>query len=67
MDDKKELTKLSTIDLIKELATLDQEIELKIMKYNLYSLELHKRFSDSVIGDVYKPKILVKNKEGELK
>ena len=67
MDDKKELTNTSTIDLIKELAALDQEIELKIMKYNLYSMELHKRFSDSVIGDVYKPKILVKNKEGELK
>jgi hypothetical protein len=28
-------------------------------------MELHKRFGDSVIGDVYEPKVLVKKKEGE--
>ena len=65
MEDKKALSTKSTVDLIKELAVLDHEIELKIMKYNLYSMELHKRFGDSVIGDVYEPKILVKKKEGE--
>ncbi len=65
MKDNKELSTKPTVDLVKELAVLDHEIELKIMKYNLYSMELHKRFGDSVIGDVYEPKILVKNKEGE--
>lgn len=65
MEDKKELSIKPTVDLVKELAVLDHEIELKIMKYNLYSMELHKRFGDSIIGDVYEPKILVKKKEGE--
>lgn len=65
MEDKKELSTKPTVDLVKELAVLDHEIELKIMKYNLYSMELHKRFGDSTIGDVYEPKILVKKKEGE--
>lgn len=65
MEDKKELSTKPTVDLVKELAVLDHEIELKIMKYNLYSIELHKRFGDSIIGDVYEPKILVKKKEGE--
>lgn len=65
MEDKKELSTKPTVDLVKELAVLDHEIELKIMKYNLYSMELHKRFGDSIIGDVYEPKILVKKKEGE--
>lgn len=65
MEDKKELSTKPTVDLVKELALLDHEIELKIMKYNLYSMELHKRFGDSIIGDVYEPKILVKKKEGE--
>lgn len=65
MEDKKELSTKPTVDLIKELAVLDHEIELKIMKYNLYSMELHKRFGDSITGDVYEPKIIVKNKEGE--
>ena len=65
MEDKKELSTKPTVDLVKELTVLDHEIELKIMKYNLYSIELHKRFGDSIIGDVYEPKILVKKKEGE--
>lgn len=65
MEDKKEVSTKSTVDLVKELAVLDHEIELKIMKYNLYSMELHKRFGDSIIGNVYEPKILVKKKEGE--
>lgn len=65
MEDKKVLSTKPTVDLIKELAVLDHEIELKIMKYNLYSIELHKRFGDSIIGDVYEPKVLVKKKEGE--
>lgn len=65
MEDKKELSTKPTVDLVKELAVLDHEIELKIMKYNLYSMELHKRFGDSIIGDIYEPKILVKKKEGE--
>lgn len=65
MEDKKELSTKPTVDLVKELAVLDHEIELKVMKYNLYSMELHKRFGDSIIGDVYEPKILVKKKEGE--
>ena len=65
MKDNKELSTKSTVDLVKELAVLDHEIELKIMKYNLYSIELHKRFGDSIIGDVYEPKVLVKKKEGE--
>ena len=65
MEDKKELSTKPTVDLVKELAVLDHEIELKIMKYNLYSIELHKRFGDSIIGDVYEPKVLVKKKEGE--
>ena len=65
MEDKKELSTKPTVDLVKELAVLDHEIELKIMKYNLYSMELHKRFGDSIIGDVYEPKILVKKKEGD--
>jgi hypothetical protein len=65
MEDKKALSTKPTVDLVKELAVLDHEIELKIMKYNLYSMEFHKRFSDSIIGDVYEPKVLVKKKEGE--
>lgn len=65
MEDKKELSTKPTVDLVKELAVLDHDIELKIMKYNLYSMELHKRFGDSIIGDVYEPKVLVKKKEGE--
>lgn len=61
MEDSKDLSTKSTAELVIELSKLDKEIPLKIMKYNLYSMELHKRFRNSGIEEAYKTKILVKD------
>lgn len=39
-----DLSKTPTVDLIKESTMLEKEINLKILKYNLYIAELVRRF-----------------------
>lgn len=53
-----------TNEIITELARLEQEIDLKIMKYNLLSGEICKRFPVLNEQGTYTPRVLSK---GEIK
>lgn len=50
----------STSELMTELAKLEKEIELKIMRYNLISGELCRRFPMLEQEEEFKPKVLSK-------
>lgn len=50
----------STAELMTELAKLEKEIELKIIKYNLISRELCHRFPMLEQEEEFKPKVLSK-------
>ena len=60
MKDKIETT--STIELIKEMASLERKIEIELLKYNRIVLELYRRIPILEQQDDIKPKILVKDK-----
>jgi len=44
--DMEKVDKIPTYELLKEVSLLDQEINLKILKYNLLVEELLKRYPD---------------------
>lgn len=59
------LTTNPTVELVTELSKLEQEIDLKIMKYNLLRAELIRRFPITEIEETFKPKILVNGGNNE--
>lgn len=56
----KNIETTSTIEIITELTKLEQEIDLKIMKYNLLAQEIYRRFPLPEIEEEFKPKVLSK-------
>ena len=59
MRDTKEM---STIELIKEMTSLERKIEIELLKYNKIVLELYRRIPTLENQNEIKPKILVKEK-----
>lgn len=60
MNNKIETT--STIELIKEMTSLERRIEIELLKYNKIVLELYRRIPILEQQTDIKPKILVKDK-----
>lgn len=60
MSNKIETT--STIELIKEMTSLERKIEIELLKYNKIVLELYRRIPILEQQTDIKPKILVKDK-----
>ncbi len=54
--DKDDITKVPTVDLIKEMTKLDQDIELLMLKYEKVRLELVRRFPSVEETEEFKPK-----------
>lgn len=52
-----ELDKVSLVDIIKEMTKLDQEIDLKLLRYEKLRLEVIRRFPFVENSDEFKPKI----------
>lgn len=52
-----ELNKTPTVDLIKEMTNLDQQIELLMLKHEKIRLELVRRFPNVENSEEFKPKI----------
>lgn len=52
----------STIELIKEMTSLERKIEIELLKYNKIVLELYRRIPNLEQQTDIKPKILVKDK-----
>lgn len=52
----------STIELIKEMTSLERKMEIELLKYNKIVLELYKRIPILEQQTDIKPKILVKDK-----
>jgi len=56
-------SKLSTVEIVTELTILEQEINLKIMKYNLLSQVIRERYPDLERDDYFlEKKILTDTK-----
>lgn len=51
----------STIELIKEMTSLERKMELELLKYNRIVLELYKRIPILEQQTDIKPKILIKD------
>ena len=52
-----EISKTSTIQLIKNMTLLDQEIDLMLLKYEKIRLELIKRYPNLKNSNEFQPKI----------
>ena len=52
----------STIELIKEMTSLDRRIEIELLKYNRIVLELYRRIPILEQQNDIKPKLLIKEK-----
>ena len=52
----------STIELIKEMTSLERQIELELLRYNKIVLELYRRIPILEQQTDIKPKILTKDK-----
>ena len=59
---KEDLKQKSTIELIKEMTSLERKIEIELLKYNKIVLELYRRIPNLEQQDEIKPKVLVKEK-----
>lgn len=55
-----EITKKPTYEIITELTRLEQEIDLKIMKYNILAKEICSRFPILKQEETFTPKVLSK-------
>lgn len=57
----KELNEMSKEELLIEIVKLEQEIDLKIAKYNILAKELCKRSENVIEQSSFEPKIISKN------
>lgn len=55
-----DINKKPTYEIIKELSFLDQDINLKIMKFNILTQEILKRFPDLAKEEMFAEKSVIK-------
>lgn len=56
-------SKMSTVEIVTELTVLEQEINLKIMKYNILSRIIRDRFPDLERDELFLEKKLLTNEK----
>lgn len=56
-------SKMSTVEIVTELTVLEQEINLKIMKYNILSQIIRDRFPDLEREELFLEKKLLTNEK----
>ena len=56
-------SKMSTVEIVTELTVLEQEINLKIMKYNILSQIIRDRFPDLEKEEMFLEKKLLTNEK----
>ena len=56
-------SKMSTVEIVTELTVLEQEINLKIMKYNILSQIIRDRFPDLERDELFLEKKLLTNEK----
>lgn len=56
-------SKMSTVEIVTELTVLEQEINLKIMKYNILSQIIRDRFPDLERDELFLEKKLLTNED----
>ena len=56
-------SKMSTVEIVTELTILEQEINLKIIKYNMLSQVIRERFPDLERDDLFLEKKILTNEK----